>query len=438
MWIYLILLVAFALLFIISRGFFRKSAAFIISHTRRNLHVDEQTLSVSLMIVFAALLLAAGATFAEKSEDTVSKGYIEKGSYGEDSRLEEVTVNADNEEFTFSLNVPGRRYTDSQVRTFLDEAEKELPSYIFRNVDEDHIDGDLSLVTSIPDNPVNISWITYKPDLLDYDGTLGDEIPEDGTTVRAEATLTLQEETRTLSYDFTIYPRSLDSREELIKEINSAVEASDDAGSQYLTLPSKVGEKTLTWSTSKGSTGYILLFLGIGAAFLFPMIKLQKISKEKDARQESMLRDYPDIIAKIVLLANAGAGMRSVFKRISLDYKKARSAGSPVRYGYEEISKTYNEMNLGISETDAYRHLGERCGISKYKSLSSILVQNLRRGSRELLSLLEKEAREAFEDRKKKARILGEEAGTKMLFPMLMMLGIVMIILMVPAFLTLL
>ena len=47
--------------------------------------------------------------------------------------------------------------------------------------------------------------------------------------------------------------------------------------------------------------------------------------------------------------------------------------------------------------------------------------------------LLEQEAQNAFEERKHAAKRYGEEAGTKLLFPMMLMLGIVMVILLVPA-----
>ena len=50
-----------------------------------------------------------------------------------------------------------------------------------------------------------------------------------------------------------------------------------------------------------------------------------------------------------------------------------------------------------------------------------------------LTRLLEQEAEDAFEERKSMARKLGEEAGTKMLFPMILMLGAVMLILAFPA-----
>ena len=50
--------------------------------------------------------------------------------------------------------------------------------------------------------------------------------------------------------------------------------------------------------------------------------------------------------------------------------------------------------------------------------------------------LLKLESIQAFEERKARAKRLGEEAGTKLLLPMFLMLAVVLIIVIVPAFLT--
>ena len=65
---------------------------------------------------------------------------------------------------------------------------------------------------------------------------------------------------------------------------------------------------------------------------------------------------------------------------------------------------------------------------------ASFLSQNLKKGTRGLTELLSLEAIHAFEERKARARRKGEEAGKKLLAPMVMMLGIVLIIVVVPAF----
>ena len=95
------------------------------------------------------------------------------------------------------------------------------------------------------------------------------------------------------------------------------------------------------------------------------------------------------------------------------------------------------EMKSGISEGEAYEHFGKRCGDMAYVKLGTLLSQNLRKGSKGLSDILKMEAIQAFENRKSLAKRKGEEAGAKLMVPMLGMLAVVFVMIMVPAFLTL-
>jgi len=64
------------------------------------------------------------------------------------------------------------------------------------------------------------------------------------------------------------------------------------------------------------------------------------------------------------------------------------------------------------------------------------MSQNVRKGGEYFMQMLREEVGEAFAQRKALARKRGEEAGTKLLLPMIMMLGIVLIIIVVPAFMS--
>ena len=95
---------------------------------------------------------------------------------------------------------------------------------------------------------------------------------------------------------------------------------------------------------------------------------------------------------------------------------------------------TCYELQVGRSETEAYDHFGKRCQLQPYIRLSALLSQNIRKGSNDLLRMLRQEADSAFAERKSLAKKLGEEAGTKLLLPMMMMLCVVMVIIMIPAY----
>ena len=192
-------------------------------------------------------------------------------------------------------------------------------------------------------------------------------------------------------------------------------------------LPETLNGETVTWSKVPDLTGLELMALAAAAGAVCWAAK---------GREEQMLRDYPEIVSKMVLLLGAGLGMRKVLERIAVDYRKNLALGGQKRFAYEEIVFTCQEMENGVSEQEAYQRMGMRMGTGAYRSLAVLLTQNLKKGSKGLLELLKQESQEAFEERRRQAKTTGEKASTKLLLPMGMMLAVVLVILTVPAFLS--
>ena len=167
------------------------------------------------------------------------------------------------------------------------------------------------------------------------------------------------------------------------------------------------------------------------AALALLVVKAREGQAALARRYEELLMDYPGLIMKFTLLIQAGMTARRAFQKIAVDYKRKKPAKP--RIAYEEVVTACYEMDSGVSETEAYRRFGERCGQVKYTTFATLLIQNLQKGSRHLADLLEKESMEAWDDRKRKARVLGEAATTKLLVPMVLMLVVVMAIIMIPA-----
>ena len=92
------------------------------------------------------------------------------------------------------------------------------------------------------------------------------------------------------------------------------------------------------------------------------------------------------------------------------------------------------ELRAGVSEGAAYESFGKRAGLTDYIRLSAMLMQNLKRGNRTLLERLREEADKAGEESLQRSKKLGEEAGTKLLVPMVLLLAVVMVMVMIPAF----
>ena len=94
-------------------------------------------------------------------------------------------------------------------------------------------------------------------------------------------------------------------------------------------------------------------------------------------------------------------------------------------------------INGGVPEEEVYVNFGRRIGQHRYVRFANLLAQNMKQGISGLSGTLEGEMREALEERKRIALKKGEEAGTKLLAPMMMLLGIVILVLIVPVFMML-
>ena len=220
-------------------------------------------------------------------------------------------------------------------------------------------------------------------------------------------------------------------REAIRKETLALNEEKQEPDKYY--LPSEVNGKHIQWAYPADHSGMILMSLAIFAGILLILMKERRREQELEKRKEQMLRDYPNLVTKLSLLVRAGMTMRKAFGKTALDYRKNKRDDEEPHYAYEEMLVTYYEMESGVLESQAYENFGRRCNQVQYRTLATLLSQNLKKGSQGLLDMLERESVSAFEDRKRQARILGEAAATKLLIPMVLMLLVVLVIIMVPA-----
>ena len=368
-------------------------------------------LAATGFIAGTALCLPIGVR--KVSGDEKAELQLERGALGSQPTEEKLEVSVGNQKpERITLSVPARTYSAEEIEEAFSAAIEALDEIILgENLSFHTVNRNMDLVTEIPGSPVALSWETDRPLLIDSRGLLSDEIPEEGVEVTLNAVLRA-----------------------LKKAVEKENEAHPEETAYY--LPETLNGETVTWSKVPDLTGLELMALAAAAGAACWAAKGREEEKARQKREEQMLRDYPEIVSKMVLLLGAGLGMRKVLERIAVDYRKNLALGGQKRFAYEEIVFTCQEMENGVSEQEAYQRMGMRMGTGAYRSLAVLLTQNLKKGSKGLLELLKQESQEAFEERRRQAKTTGEKASTKLLLPMGMMLAVVLVILTVPAFLS--
>lgn len=232
-----------------------------------------------------------------------------------------------------------------------------------------------------------------------------------------------------------------DPRKVLLADIREAVDSAVSEGGfqnegERVELPGTVSGIPVTYHNPPISRDFSAFYLCLFVIGLLPVVwRRQRQAKLREREQQLML-DYPELVDKIMLLLSAGLTVRTCFERMSEEYRRRMENGGQRRFVYEEVSFSLQEMQNGVSESKAIETFGKRCCQLPYLRFSSMLNQNIQKGSEGLIRLLEIEAMEAFEKRKEQVKAMGETAGTKLLLPMVLMLGIVMAIIIIPAFMT--
>lgn len=375
-----------------------------------------------------------------QSSGEIENYLIERGAYGEGEKNVSVDVFADGEmiEKQKILTVDEKQYTSQEIKGIFYEMEQLLPhSILGENSSVDHIDHDLLLINSLDGYPVSIEWLIGDYDVLDSSGHIQETFHDDsGCPVKLTAGLSYKEYREDYEFFVRVFPKYRSPEDRLSYDLDQSINtyALRTVSENDQILPDSVDGQELTYEKSLPRTWLYVLLISIFAAFIIYTGKDHDLNKEVAKREREMLIDYPEIVSKLTLLIGSGLTLRAAFEKVALDYKN-RTYGR-TSFALEEMLITVYRMRSGVSEYEAYLDFGKRCSVKRYTKLGALFSQNIKKGSSGLLPELEKEVREAFEERKANARKRGEEAGTLLLLPMVLMLSVVMIIVIIPAFMS--
>ncbi len=380
--------------------------------------------------------ISFGLIYSISSPDTNAPiSELERPTNGSISNDYQLIIDNGETKEEIDISISKKLYEYSEALSIFDKYRDEIVTELLNsNSSTENVSSSLNFYTSIGAENIQLSWAPEDSSLIDFNGNLiYENISNDGTSTCVYATLSLDDCTASMMIGLTLFPSKdiLSAKYEIEKYINEY----SDPYSQDVELPETLSSfGNVTYSLPSTSTPILFLAFGIIASVIMYYARSKEISILLKKREIQMIDDYPEIVSKLLLLHSAGMTIRAAFTKIAEDYHK-RNPDKP-HYAYEELRYTLNALSNGVSETLAYSEFGKRCGLRPYLKLGTLLEQNLNKGSKDLRFLLNHEVHSAFESKKARALILGEEAGTKLLFPMVLILVVVMIIIIVPSFIS--
>lgn len=388
-------------------------------------------LGKSLAIGFVGCVLGICLAVSNQYKRNLEEdNLITRNELGEGDKAVTLIATVGDRKQEIRLDVHERHYTEEEFLDISDALAPEIFQYALGdNVGPLYVQNALRLENQYKDYPFDLLWDRGVSGYLLPDGRIAEELlSEDGNTQRLGLTIRYGEWQKQYYMSLHLIPERV-VETDYMQQLREAVLQQEQLQitQNQLRLPQEFQGKQVAWQEKGKSYIGQIVFFTITLIIVCVLMMDYDLKRKVKKRKEELLAEYPEMISRLCMYLGAGTSMREAWRK-TVDRGRAEDALMV------EMRITLREMDDGISEPNAYARFGKRCGLAQYLRFSTLITQNLRKGSNHLMQTLYAESQDIFEDRKRQARRKGEELSTKLLFPMMLLLGVVMVIVMAPAF----
>ena len=399
--------------------------------------------------LFLLLLFANSVSFAMTFVAGDNKIFVEREGYGGDSKKVSLLLKKGGNQEEWQLSVPAKKLTEEQLQ----ERVKDAFDYLEANLQGDNaslkeVRSNLDYTLDYETYPFDVEFVTDCYLLIDEDGVINNEEKEllglgyskqdlkIGIPVVLEVTLWYEEQNFSQKYSLTVFPKEKNVMERefsLVKERLRKKEEKE-AHKEGFYLPTKIDDVEIERIDEEAVTPAQVLIAGLVLVVLLFLREQENVRKCTQERKNCLIRSYPWFVNELLLMMGAGMQTRNIMALMIQEYEDIKNTTDYRKPLMEEIKVAVQAMEFGMSEEQVYYKLGRRLELPCYMKIMTLIEQNVKRGGKGLSAVFEQEELQALEERKNMAKRLGEEAGTKLLGPMIILLLTVMLMIMLPAF----
>lgn len=162
-------------------------------------------------------------------------------------------------------------------------------------------------------------------------------------------------------------------------------------------------------------------------SIVLPISMVKDLGKKVLMRDQDIVMELPELLNKIILLVGAG---ENVQKSIVHCVERKSQDNHPL---YVELRKMVGDWEGGHSFQQAFEQFSKRCAVQEVSIFTTTVLLNYRRGGNDFVLALRDLSRVLWEKRKAIARTRGEQASSKLVFPMVVIFMVVIVLIGTPA-----
>ena len=377
------------------------------------------------------------STFLKQSNQSnyIVRPYVDEDDTEVKIEVEGLLEGSQKIEIPVSKRVYSQEEAKEAIKKGMDEILKILPG---ENTSLQNITTNLNPVSELSDLGLSVKWDFGDGDIIDIQGNVDNENLSESVDIDISVDISYESYEESYVIPARVLPKPLSADESLIKRFKDYISSADKkaVGEAGFYLPESFEGKKLVYHLEDSMNFHLIWIMGIIVAILLYLREKNGDRQKLEKRKRELLKDYPDIVSKLIVFIGAGLSVRQSWEGIVKDYESEnKEKRYAKRYAYEEMSKSLARLKTGTQENIVYKDFGRSCLLRQYMKLASLLEQNRKSGISGLSTLLNMEAQSAWEERLNLAKREGEELNTKLLLPLFMMLLIVMMMIVVPALL---
>ncbi|AJS59833.1 type II secretion system F family protein [Paenibacillus sp. IHBB 10380] len=171
-----------------------------------------------------------------------------------------------------------------------------------------------------------------------------------------------------------------------------------------------------------------LIFGGV-MSLLLPAAMIKDLHKKVQNRDQDMLMELTELLNKMVLLVGAGETVQKAI--VHCVERKKEHKDHPL---YRELIRMIGDWDSGYSFQQSFENFSKRCTLQEVSVFTTTVLLNFRRGGNDFVVALRDLSRVLWEKRKVITRTRGEQASSKLVFPMVVIFLVVVVLVGSPAF----
>jgi tight adherence protein C len=158
-------------------------------------------------------------------------------------------------------------------------------------------------------------------------------------------------------------------------------------------------------------SGWLRILFVVIFALIGYTVPSTQVNAMAGKRQRMIQKQLPDVMDLLTISVEAGLGLDAAISQV------VKNVPGPLA---EEFARLSQEIQIGVSRSDAFRHLSDRTTVPELRSFVVAMVQADLFGV-SIANVLRAQSRELRQKRRQRAEEIAQKIPVKLLFPMIFM-----------------